>query len=220
MKQIKAADEDKGLYSDRKAKSSPVKLPTFSGSQSEDFLEFLEKFSKAVIANKIPKEDQLDKLREVLSGKAKAQVPAKTEDIDRAWELLRSAFGDPMLLLKYRKQALAKIGAYPENATKNNPQKVVEWCLEMERAIDDVVKLGDREARLEFVTFNDDTINEVVYLFPMRLVFKMEKLDLECRDKLLAISSIVEEERKVLQKVAIRALNSSTSKRSMITAVS
>ena len=78
-----------------------------------------------MIANKIPKEDQLDKLREVLSGKAKAQVPAKTEDIDRAWELLRSAFGDPMLLLKYRKQALAKIGAYPENATKKNPQKVV-----------------------------------------------------------------------------------------------
>ena len=217
IKQIKAADKDKGLYSDRKAKASPVKLPTFSGNQNEDFLEFLEKFSKAVIANKIPKEDQLDKLREVLSGRAKAQVPAKTEDIDRAWELLKSAFGDPMLLLKYRKQALGKIGSYPENAAKTNPQKVVEWCLEMERAIDDVVKLGDREARLEFVAFNDDTINEVVDLFPMRLVFKMEKLDLEGRDKLLAISSIVEDERKILQKMAIRALNSVNPKKSMIT---
>ena len=219
INQIKVADKNKGLYSDRKAKSSPVKLPTFSGNQSEDFLEFLEKFSKAVIANKIPKEDQLDKLREVLSGKAKAQVPAKTEDIDRAWELLKSAFGDPMLLLKYRKQALGRIGAYPENATKNNPQKVVEWCLEMERAIDDVVKLGDREARLEFVAFNDDTINEVVDLFPMRLVFKMEKLDLEGRDKLLAISGIVEDERKILQKMAIRALNSVIPKKTMVTTV-
>ena len=56
---------------------------------------------------------------------------------------------------------------------KNNPQKVVEWCLEMERAIDDVVKLGDREERLERVAFNDDTINEVVDLFPMRLILRM-----------------------------------------------
>ena len=111
-------------------------------------MDFSEKFSKAVIANKIPKDDQLDKLREVLSGKAKAQVPAKTEDIARAWELLKSAFGDPMLLLRHRKQALCKIGTYPENSRGNNPQKVVDWCLEMERAIDDVIKLGDREAQL------------------------------------------------------------------------
>ena len=41
INQIKVADKNKGLYSDRKAKSSPVKLPTFSGNQSEDFLEFL-----------------------------------------------------------------------------------------------------------------------------------------------------------------------------------
>ena len=161
-----------------------------------------------MITNKIPKDDPLDKLREVLSGKAKTQLPAKTEDIDRAWELLKSAFGEPMLLQKYRKQTLNKIGAYPENAKKINPQKGVKWCLEMEREIYDVIKLSDREERLEFGAFNDDTIIEVVDLFPMRLVYKMEKLDLEGRDKLLAISSIVEDERKILQTMAIRALKS------------
>ena len=32
INQIKVADKNKGLYSDRKAKTSPVKLPTFSGN--------------------------------------------------------------------------------------------------------------------------------------------------------------------------------------------
>ena len=44
-------------------------------------------------------------------------------------------------------------------------------------------------------------------------------MDLEGRDKLLAISSIVEDERKILQKLAIYALNSSLQKKSMVVTV-
>ena len=205
---IKDADKEKGLYSDRKAKSTPLQIPHFSGSLGEDFVEFQTKFDKAMIANKVPKSDQLDKLREVLRGKAKAQVPEKTDSLDRAWELLKSAFGDPITLLKYRKQALAKLGPYPESSTKGNPQKVVEWCLEVERIIDDLIKLGDRDARLEMIAFNTDTVNDIIDLFPVRLVFKMERLDEEGKEKLEAILGLIEEERKVLQKIAVRSLNS------------
>ena len=42
-------------------------------------------------------------------------------------------------------------------------------------------------------------------------------MDLEGRDKLLAISNIVEDERKILQKMALRALNSVIPKKSMVT---
>ena len=204
---VKEADKEKGLYSDRKSKASPMQIPNFSGTLGEDFVEFQTKFEKAMIANKIPKADQLEKLREVLKGKAKAQVPMKTDDLDRAWDLLKSAFGDPVTLLKFRKQALSKLGSYPEHFTKSNPQKLVEWCLEIEHIIDDFIKLGDRETRLEMVAFNCDTINEIIDLFPVRLVFKMEKLDEEGRERLLAIQELVEEERKVLQKMAVRSLN-------------
>ena len=157
---IEEADQDKGLYSERKAKSSPVQIPSFSGHSGEDFVEFQTKFEKAMVTNKIPKTDQLDKLREVLKGKAKVQVPAKTEDIERAWDLLKSAFGDPMTLLKFRKQSLSKLGAYPDTSTRSNPQKVVDWCLEMERILDDLIKLGDRETRLELVAFGYQFISE------------------------------------------------------------
>ena len=208
IKAIREADDEKGLYSDRVAKASPVQLPSFSGNVGEDLVDFVTKFDKAVKANKIPKADQLDKLREVLKGKAKAQVPSKTESVEKAWELLESAFGDPMTLLKHRKQELSKIGEYPESLTKSHPQKLVDWCLQFEVIVADLMKLGDRSEKLEMIAFNEDTINSIIDLFPMRLVFKMERIDCDGRDKLEAIGVIVEEERKVMQKMANRSTNS------------
>eukprot|EP00092_Neocalanus_flemingeri_P018101 GFUD01019591.1.p1 GENE.GFUD01019591.1~~GFUD01019591.1.p1 ORF type:complete len:2548 (-),score=673.50 GFUD01019591.1:927-8570(-) len=209
---IEAADVEKGLFSNRKAKSSLVELPSFSGQASEDFVDFQTKFNKACTTNKIPKTDQVQKLREVLSGKAKAQVPDRTESMDRAWELLDSAFGDPMTLLKFRKQAMAKLGDYPDSLAKTNPQKIVEWALNFERLVDELIKLGERETRLEMEMFNDSTVNSIIDLFPVRLVFKMERLGTSGKEKLEGIIEIVEEERTVLQRMANRAA-STTKKR-------
>ena len=207
IKLIREADEEKGLYCDRSKRSTPLQFPLFSGSPGEDFVEFQTKFEKAVEANRIPKSDQLEKLREVLRGKAKAQVPQKTDTVDRAWELLKSAFGDPMTLLKFRKQALSKLGPFPDASSRTNPQKVVEWCLDVERILDDLLKLGERESRLEMVAFNDDTLNEIIDLFPIRLIFKMERLETEGKEKLGEIQELVEEERKVFQRMSVRSCN-------------
>ena len=49
---------------------------------------FEEKFLKACINNQIPKIDQVEKLREVLNGKANSQVPDRTENTERVWELV------------------------------------------------------------------------------------------------------------------------------------
>ena len=100
VRAVREADREKGLFSDRKSKPDPVQLPTFSGQAGEDFIVFKEKFLKACINNQIPKSDQVDKLREVLKGKARSQVPDHTEIMERAWELLNSVFGDPMTLLR------------------------------------------------------------------------------------------------------------------------
>ena len=205
---IKEADEAKGIFAERAAKTSPVQLPTFSGLPNEDFIEFQTEFEKGVIENKIPKTDQVKKLLEVLKGKAKAQVPVKTDTLERAWELLNSAFGDPMILLRHRKQSLQKLGDYPENMSRTNPQKIVEWCLNVEKILSDLVKLGERSSRLEMIAFNDDTINGIIDMFPTRLLFRMERLDLEGKEKLEGVIEIIEEERKVLQKVANRSAGS------------
>ena len=208
IENIKEADVEKGLYSNRKAKAVPVQLPIFSGAPGDDFSEFQDKFEKAVVANRIPKSDQLEKLRESLRGKAKTQVSLKIESIDEAWDLLKTAFGDPMTLLKFRKQALSKLGVYPDALTRTNPQKIVDWCLDIERHIMDLIKLGDKDTRMEMVAFNDDTINSLIDMFPVRLQFKMDRLDCDGREKLEAIQNLVEEEREVLQRMAIRSSQS------------
>ena len=204
IKEIKEADEEKGLYTSRKSKSDAVQLPTFGGTPGEDFVIFQEKFKRACVTNQIPRVDQVEKLREVLKGRAKSQVPERTDSMDRAWELLDSAFGDPMTLLKNRKETLLQLGEYPDSLTKSNPQKIVDWCLQFERIIDELMKLGSRNERLEREAFCDSNVNAVVDLFPTRLLFKMERLPGSGLERLQGIVGMVEEERVVIQRIANR----------------
>ena len=99
---------------------------------------------------------------------------------------------------------MQKLGEYPENSAKSNPQKIVEWSLSFERIIDELMKLGDRETRLSMELFNDSTVNSIIDMFPVRLVFKMERLGTSGKEKLKGLVEIVEEERIVLQRMANR----------------
>jgi hypothetical protein len=74
-------------------KPSYVKLPTFAGLASEDFIIFRDRFTRAA-RNRIHTNDQVDQLREALAGKALTCLPQGVEDIDIAWEYLGQAFGD------------------------------------------------------------------------------------------------------------------------------
>ena len=53
---------------DRATKACPMKLPSFSGLISEDFLAFKAKFKRASIDNRITRKDQIEKLKECLQG--------------------------------------------------------------------------------------------------------------------------------------------------------
>ena len=64
--------------------------------------------------------------------------------------------------------------------------------MDLERIIDDLIKLGERDTRLEMTAFNDDTINDVIDLFPMRLIFRIEKLENHGKEKLEEIVDILE----------------------------
>ena len=172
---IKEADISKGLYTNRKTRSTPLKLPTFSGRSGEDYLDFQEKFQKAAISNKIPKGEQLDKLREGLFGKAANLIPSRLTELKEAWEILKASFGDPMQLLQHRISAIQKLGHLPSNIHKN-PAKGVDWCLEVEIGIADIIKLGDRDERLKMAAFCDFTVNGVANLLQEHLAIT-DKID-------------------------------------------
>ena len=74
---IKAADEERGLFTERMVKSCPKKLPGYAGLESEDLVNFKEDFLAAAKDHKISKSDQCFKLRECLTGKALECMPSK-----------------------------------------------------------------------------------------------------------------------------------------------
>ena len=112
--EIERADIAQGLFSDRDTKPCPVKLPTFAGLAFEDFIIFKDRFTKAARDNKIPRTDQVEKLCEVLTGKALAYLPQEgIGDIDLAWEYLEQAFGNPYTILNFH---LAQFMSMPSKA--------------------------------------------------------------------------------------------------------
>ena len=67
---ISIEDEDnfRALYTlDTTPVRDPVKLPKFSGKDGEDFHVFKEEMERGFVQNRIPRANQLSKLRESLS---------------------------------------------------------------------------------------------------------------------------------------------------------
>ena len=120
--EIEAADTKQGIYTDRPTKACPVKLPTYSGLIGEDFITFKDKFYKAAVDNRIPRRDQVDKLRECLTGRALANLPTNgLRDIEHAWEYLETTFGDPYTSLTYRLTKIWKITGLTDKIVQSDP---------------------------------------------------------------------------------------------------
>ena len=94
---IEEADREQGLFSDQPTNPCPQQIPSYSGTLSEDFITFKDNFKKAAEDNRISKTDQLDKLREALTGSAAPCIPPDgVTSVDDAWSILEKKFGDPL----------------------------------------------------------------------------------------------------------------------------
>jgi hypothetical protein len=89
----------------------PINLPSYSRDASEDLITFKDNSQKAAVDNRISRRDQLEKMRECLTGKAAAKLPLNgLRDIEEAWQVLQEAFGNSYTNLNYR---LSRIGRTP-----------------------------------------------------------------------------------------------------------
>ena len=110
---LEEEDKVRELFTNSVVVGERLDYPKFSGSDSEDYVKFHEKMLKAFRHNKVAKSEQVEKLRKYLSGYALTLVPQTTESIDKAFETLKSAFGDPSKLLKDRLKKFKSIGHFP-----------------------------------------------------------------------------------------------------------
>ena len=110
---VTAEDKDRALFSLETSKGEVLKYPSFAGDSSQDFIKFKEKMEYRFRRNQVAKQDQLDKLREVLKGQALRLVPESTKDIDAAWSILKNAFGDSVRVLQHRLESLRLWVTFP-----------------------------------------------------------------------------------------------------------
>ena len=70
---------------------------------------------RAFKSNRVAKMDQVDKLREQLSGFALSLVPDSMKDIDAAFQALSDQWGDPERVLDSRMKQLKVLGKFPHS---------------------------------------------------------------------------------------------------------
>ena len=104
--EIVKEDNERELYSLEKTKVNKVDLPTFGGKDHEDFSKFKEDIEKRFKTNRTSRDEQIIKLRDCLKGYARKLIPdSNVTDIKEAWRILNQAFGNPLRIIKQRKEA-------------------------------------------------------------------------------------------------------------------
>ena len=63
---IKAQDKERNLFSTCQDVTSTAKFPVFSGEDHEDFSKFKTEMEAAIISHRVPKQEQIKKLRDCL----------------------------------------------------------------------------------------------------------------------------------------------------------
>jgi hypothetical protein len=144
-------------------------LTTEPGLASEDFVIFRGRFTRAA-QNRIHTNDQVDKLREALAGKALACLPQGVEDIDIAWKYLGQAFGDSRTILSFHLGKLASMPSLTDEIVVTNPQEAADWCFTMETLVDNVLRVGTRSQELRYAFNRPTTYRCIISKLPVMLM--------------------------------------------------
>ena len=186
---VEGQDNARGLYSLDVNSGAKLEYPKFSGKFSEDFVKFQDKMERAFKANRVPKVDQVDKLREMLSGFALSLVPDNMRSIDAAFQALKQQWGDPERVLESRLVELRKLGPLPVKDSNGQPnyQKEVQWYLTLDGILHDIIEIGGRSDDLADEAFKQSTIREILNMFPDRIHLKLTSLPGRRKQKLTNI---------------------------------
>ena len=186
IKEIEFQDESRCLYSCTKHRSATVQYPTFSGLSNEDFFKFQKEIEATFVANKVRREDKVKQLRSCLKGQPLKYIQESCKHIEDAWKTLKDVYGSPMQLVDYRLKKLSSMGTLPkpDSLAHHHVQCQIEWYIELELLLNDLVNLSERDPDCHNSVFNPATIKTILNLFPRQLCNEMNLLDGYAEEKL------------------------------------
>ena len=195
-------DKERGLFTLEPVKTEKVKWPVFYGNPSEDFMKWKEKMELAFLKNRVPRDERLDKLREHLRSKALALVPESTKDISAAYSVLKEAFGDPARVLDHKLKTLDDLGPFPSDRVGRGLPgygKQVDWLLQVEGIIRDIIELGEEYVELDRDAFSTATLKKILERFPEKVVARFNRLKGDGKAKLKGFQTQLAERRSEVQ---------------------
>ena len=195
-------DKERGLFTLEPVKTEKVKWPMYYGNPAEDFMKWREKMELAFLKNRVPKDERLDKLREYLRGKALKLVPESTKDIEAAFTVLKEAFGDPARVLDHKLKVLDDCGQYPSDKVGRGLPgygKQVDWLLQVEGVIRDIIELGEKYGELDRDAFSTATLRKILERFPEKMVAKFNRLKGDGKAKMKGFQAQLAERRVEVQ---------------------
>ena len=197
-------DQERALFSLESSKGEVLKYPSFAGDASQDFIKFKEKMEYRFRRNQVAKQDQLEKLREVLKGQALRLVPESTKDIDSAWTILKNAFGDAVRVLQHRLDVLDSLGNVPPDVTEKgacNMRSKVEYLIKLENTVKEIIDLGKSDEDLMMLAFNGKTVASIVNKFPNNQILKLNRVTGRGKQRLIDIHTKIVEFREEAQEL-------------------
>ena len=165
---VERADRDRCLYTLQPAPTSLAEYPKFSGKDSQCFFTFEEKVRRCLKSNRVPRRDQAAELRKQLSGHPLGLVPESIQDVDVAFDALRTRYGDEERVLGLRVAELKNMGSLPERFKDQ-----VTFYVDLEGKIQEILDLGAKGGHLGRLAYGQDIFNAVYNLLKDRQVLKL-----------------------------------------------
>ena len=134
-----------------------------------------------------------------MKGYARTLIPASVSDITKALEILEKACGDTMKVVSHRVDCLMKVGAWPQEGSRDCYAKQVKWIIRVQSLLNEIIELADKNEELGAVIFNREKLTQVLKLFPTFMIDKIVKTPGYKKDKYMEIINKLDEWKAVSQ---------------------
>ena len=216
VENLEFEDSSRCLYSLAKGKPGEVKYPQFGGGKEEDYIQFEKDLRAAFRTNRLAREDQITKLREILKGNPSTLIPNNMKNIDSALTILSEMYGDAGRVVKARKDKLLALGPFPKFGSKalTHVKSQVEWLLSVENLLQDLFHLAVKSIDCNNEVFNITMLRSIKNLFPEVIHSKFSKFRGTTKEQMEMIFTEVVEMREDTQSLFQDVDNSGTTESS------
>ena len=110
-----------------------------------------------------------------LKGNARKLIPdSNVTDINEAWKILEKGFGNPIKIIKQRKEALLKLGSMPRKVG-NNLNVQIAWYIDLTTFLRELIDLAIKNPRYSDMVFFNQFAIDIRQLFNDRLRAKLRR---------------------------------------------